>query len=145
MYYNIMIPYIEIPRLIIWGSIAIQPFGLLVLTGCIAGFFVTRYYTGSQGLAQGRFFELASWVLVLGCTIDHDHPGIHSHFILAVKYPDGARHDLGFYEWLFTIGLIVVLLFIRRADFPSGAIIGRRLSRSWNDFALLNRALFIEI
>jgi phosphatidylglycerol:prolipoprotein diacylglycerol transferase len=195
-----MIPYIEIPPLMIWGPIAIQPFGVLVLTGCIVGFLVARRYAGSRGLAQDRFFELAIWVLVLGftlshlvsmllyfpetvrsrpislinlagsmssfggffgggfgaiiylkinklpvleygdaslvglvvgwffgrlgCTIAHDHPGIHSDFFLAVKYPGGARHDLGFYEWLFTIGLIVVLIFIRRAGLPPGAIIG---------------------
>jgi phosphatidylglycerol:prolipoprotein diacylglycerol transferase len=195
-----MIPYIEIPSLMIWGPIAIQPFGVLVLTGCIVGFLVARWYVGSQGLDQGRFFELAIWILVpgfvlshlvsmllyfpetvrahpislinpvgsmssfggflggclgaiiylkiyklpileygeaalvglvvgwffgrLGCTIAHDHPGIKSDFFLAVKFPGGARHDLGFYEWLFTIGLIVILNIIRRAGFPPGAILG---------------------
>lgn len=36
----------------------------------------------------------------LGCTTVHDHPGCPSQFWLAVKFPDGPRHDLGFYEWL---------------------------------------------
>jgi phosphatidylglycerol:prolipoprotein diacylglycerol transferase len=39
----------------------------------------------------------------LGCFLAHDHPGIHSTFMLAVRYPNGARHDLGLYELLFTL------------------------------------------
>jgi phosphatidylglycerol:prolipoprotein diacylglycerol transferase len=39
----------------------------------------------------------------LGCSLVHDHPGIPSTFILAVQYPGGPRHDLGFYEFLFTL------------------------------------------
>jgi len=35
-----MIPYIEIPPLVIANHVAIQPFGLLVVTGCAAGFLV---------------------------------------------------------------------------------------------------------
>jgi phosphatidylglycerol:prolipoprotein diacylglycerol transferase len=70
------------------------------------------------GLFVGWFFGR------LGCTIVHDHPGKRTDFFLAVKFPGGARHDLGFYEWLFTIGLIVILIFIRRAGFPPGTIVG---------------------
>ena len=46
----------------------------------------------------------AAWILGrLGCTFAHDHPGALSDFFLAVQYPRGARHDLGFYEFLFTL------------------------------------------
>jgi phosphatidylglycerol:prolipoprotein diacylglycerol transferase len=38
----------------------------------------------------------------LGCTLVHDHPGRLSDFALAIRFPDGARHDLGFYELLYT-------------------------------------------
>lgn len=34
----------------------------------------------------------------LGCFLIHDHPGTLTHFIGAVQYPGGARHDLGLYE-----------------------------------------------
>lgn len=60
----------------------------------------------------------------LGCTIAHDHPGLHSDFILAVNYPDGPRHDLGFYEWLYTIFLTAVLLWVRSRRPPAGTIVG---------------------
>jgi phosphatidylglycerol:prolipoprotein diacylglycerol transferase len=36
----------------------------------------------------------------MGCTTAHDHPGCPSQFWLAVRFPDGPRHDLGFYEFL---------------------------------------------
>lgn len=47
---------------------------------------------------------IPGWIVGrLGCSLAHDHPGIPSTFILSVQYPDGARHDLGFYEFLFTL------------------------------------------
>lgn len=42
----------------------------------------------------------------LGCTVTHDHPGLRSNFILAVQYPEGGRHDLGWYDFLFTTFII---------------------------------------
>jgi phosphatidylglycerol---prolipoprotein diacylglyceryl transferase len=70
------------------------------------------------GLAVGWIFGR------LGCTTAHDHPGRHSHFFLAVRYPDGARHDLGFYELLFTLVLTVLLFVYARRPRPAGRIIG---------------------
>lgn len=47
---------------------------------------------------------IPGWVFGrLGCFLVHDHPGIPSTFMLAVQYPNGARHDLGLYELLFTL------------------------------------------
>ena len=33
----VMISYIEVPPLRIWGAVSIQPFGLLVVVGCLTG------------------------------------------------------------------------------------------------------------
>ncbi len=47
------------------------------------------------------FAFIHAWFFArLGCTIAHDHPGTPSQFWLAVKFPGGPRHDLGFYEFL---------------------------------------------
>ncbi len=54
-----------------------------------------------QGLILGLIFGR------LGCAVTHDHPGAFTNFFLGVKYPDGVRHDLGFYEFLL---LLVVLM-----------------------------------
>lgn len=70
------------------------------------------------GLLVGWFFGR------LGCTIAHDHPGIRTDIFLAVQFPDGPRHDLGFYEWLLTIALIAVVFPLRKRPLPDGAITG---------------------
>ncbi|MEM0953220.1 MAG: prolipoprotein diacylglyceryl transferase family protein [Pseudomonadota bacterium] len=50
---------------------------------------------------------IVGWIFGrMGCSIVHDHPGRLSDFFLAVQYPGGARHDLGFYEMLFTLLVI---------------------------------------
>lgn len=43
----------------------------------------------------------------LACTLAHDHQGRLSDFPLAVAYPEGARHNLGFYECLYAAIILV--------------------------------------
>ncbi|MCB1163059.1 MAG: prolipoprotein diacylglyceryl transferase [Candidatus Krumholzibacteriia bacterium] len=73
--------------------------------------------TLAAALIAGWFFGR------LGCTVVHDHPGRLSDFFLAVNYPGGARHDLGFDEWLFTIGLNVTVFLMLRRDPPPGSVL----------------------
>jgi phosphatidylglycerol:prolipoprotein diacylglycerol transferase len=65
---------------------------------------------------------VAAWVFGrLGCTTAHDHPGIRSDFFLAVQFPGGSRHDLGFYEFLFTVLVLYpVTRFLGRKPRPDG-------------------------
>ncbi|MES1206443.1 MAG: prolipoprotein diacylglyceryl transferase [Pseudomonadota bacterium] len=70
------------------------------------------------GLAVGWIFGR------LGCTTAHDHPGRHADYFLAVRYPDGPRHDLGLYELLFTIVLTLILFRYARQPRPEGRLIG---------------------
>jgi len=70
------------------------------------------------GLAVGWIFGR------MGCTTAHDHPGRHTTFFLAVRYPEGARHDLGFYELLFTLVMTGILFRYARRPRPAGRIIG---------------------
>jgi len=62
----------------------------------------------------------------LGCFLIHDHPGTLSHFMLAVRFPDGARHDLGLYESIlgFALFIVFILLFKRLAKIRWGLIAG---------------------
>ncbi len=59
-----------------------------------------------------------------GCYTAHDHPGFLTDFPLAVDYPGGARHDLGFYELVFTFVMFVVFEIVRRKykSAPGGRI-----------------------
>ncbi len=50
----------------------------------------------------------------LGCFTVHDHPGVHTGFFLAVRFPDGPRHDLGLYEAILLLALGAVLWTLHR-------------------------------
>jgi len=56
----------------------------------------------------------------LGCTLAHDHPGIASQSLLAVRYPDGGRFDLGLLELLITLPLAALLISLWRKPRPLG-------------------------
>ncbi len=93
--------------------------------GLLGLFIFTRIY--HQSFA--RYTDIVSlglltgWIFGrLGCYISHDHPGMRSDFFLAVAYPDGPRHDLGFYELIFTVVLYIAFEVIRKRPPPPGHI-----------------------
>lgn len=49
----------------------------------------------------------------IGCFLIHDHPGTLSHSLFAVKFPDGARFDLGLFDSIlaFFIFFVSILSF----------------------------------
>ncbi len=60
----------------------------------------------------------------LGCTLVHDHVGSLSRFPLAVQFPDGPRHDLGLYELLYTLlVLLPAVLVLNRRPRAAGTTI----------------------
>lgn len=73
-----------------------------------------------QALVVGWIFGRA------GCTVAFDHPGSISDFFLAEEYVPGiARHNLGFYEMLFTLFVLLpVQLLLWRRNPPKGLIMG---------------------
>ena len=50
----------------------------------------------------------------VGCFTAHDHKGKLSEFFLAVDFPGGARHDLGLYEAIFTLCLLILFMYLDR-------------------------------
>lgn len=71
-----------------------------------------------QGLVVGWVFGR------LGCTLVHDHVGARSDFALAIQFPDGPRHDLGLYELVFTVSVLLPALWVlNRRPRPPGAAI----------------------
>ncbi|MBM3267737.1 MAG: prolipoprotein diacylglyceryl transferase [Candidatus Sericytochromatia bacterium] len=73
---------------------------------------------------------LQGWVLGwvfgrLGCTLAFDHPGAPTTAFLAFRYLDGQlRHNLGFYEFLYTLAIMLpatLLLHRARPQAPGGA------------------------
>jgi phosphatidylglycerol---prolipoprotein diacylglyceryl transferase len=59
----------------------------------------------------------------VGCFTVHDHPGVRSHFFLAVNMPGGPRHDLGLDEAIVLFALGALLWALHRR----GALRGRLL------------------
>lgn len=68
---------------------------------------------------------VVGWVFGrLGCTLVHDHVGRPSEFLLAVRFPGGPRHDLGLYEFLYTVGVLVpaIVVLNRRPRAPGTTV-----------------------
>lgn len=63
-----------------------------------------------------------------GCSVAHDHPGALSDAWFAVQYPMGrgfiGRYDLGLYELVFTLVLLVAFLILWRRPRPYGFFLG---------------------
>ena len=68
-------------------------------------------------------FVFAWFIGRLGCASAHDHPGRHTDFFLAVRYPDGPRHDLGLEEALLTLPLCIALAIAFRTPRRPGVYI----------------------
>jgi phosphatidylglycerol:prolipoprotein diacylglycerol transferase len=77
-------------------------------------------YADSLALGMAPGWAIAR----LGCFAIHDHPGTLTDFPLAVRFPGGARHDLGLYEALALGAIAGVLWLLRRR----GAMRGRLLA-----------------
>lgn len=77
-----------------------------------------QFWDYSEALVYGFTF---AWIFGrLGCTCAHDHPGLATDFFLAVDYPassgfpPGPRHDLGFYELLWALGMSLTFFLMRK-------------------------------
>jgi phosphatidylglycerol:prolipoprotein diacylglycerol transferase len=92
--------------------------------GAFVGAFAWRFHYKTRLLPYADIvassFPLSMALGRLGCAVAHDHPGLRSEFWLAVRYPDGGRHDLGFYEFLVMTVLAVAFLVLRRTPRPWG-------------------------
>ena len=53
----------------------------------------------------------------------HDHPGVRTSFPLAVLFPDGPRHDLGFYDALLLAAITLLLYGQRRRGALRGSLL----------------------
>jgi len=66
-----VIPYLHIPTLHLFGVVPIQPFGLLVATGVLVGYFLARRRAAATGLDVQTFSDAATWIVVGGFILAH--------------------------------------------------------------------------
>jgi phosphatidylglycerol---prolipoprotein diacylglyceryl transferase len=90
--------------------------GLSSTGGVLGGVLAAAIFFRARRIPFSRYsdvFALAvapGWAVArLGCFSVHDHPGRLTSFALAVAFPDGARHDLGFYDALVLFALTGLL------------------------------------
>lgn len=103
--------------LFIWQNIS--SFGGFLGAVLVAIWFVRSQRKGAEGW---RYLDLIAWSFPpawllgrLGCTVAYDHPGLETTFFLGQRYSDNlVRHNLGFYEALCIIPIIVVFQWVAR-------------------------------
>ncbi|MDB4969592.1 MAG: Prolipoprotein diacylglyceryl transferase [Myxococcales bacterium] len=96
-------------------------------TGALIGLFIwcRRHHERVMPYADSLAYGLATgWMFGrLGCFTAHDHPGSHTSFFLAVRYPDGPRHDLGLYEAIWAACISLWFAWLRRKKRPLGTYV----------------------
>jgi len=107
----------------VWGELS-STGGML---GGLAGLFWIARRRGLSGVQLARFFDLVMFALPftlavgrLGCALQHDHLGIPSTSVFAVRFPDappwnGPRFDLGLLETLLCVAIGLAFLALERA------------------------------
>jgi len=105
--------------------------GLSSFCGFLGAAIAFIYYTRREKIPATTYADSVALGLAVGwifgrtgCFTAHDHPGRHTSFFLAVRYPDGPRHDLGLDELLFTIVITVILFRYASKPRVPGRIIG---------------------
>ncbi len=95
--------------------------------GGVAAAFVFRHRKHVSIMVMGDLFCFAfpfAWFFGrMGCFTVHDHPGLVSHFFLAVDNYNGEglpRHDLGFYEVLWSAAAVGLVLWLGKSPRPRG-------------------------
>ncbi len=113
--------------LFIWESIS--SFGGFLGATLVAIWFVRHQ---SERVLAWRYLDLIAWAFPAawclgrtGCAVAFDHPGYATTFFLAQRYSDGVvRHNLGLYEALCTLPLVIAFLLLGRKPRLPGFFVG---------------------
>jgi phosphatidylglycerol---prolipoprotein diacylglyceryl transferase len=96
--------------------------GISSFGGFIGGFAAMSIYLRRKNLSFFKYADavmfgmVPAWIIGrMGCTIAFDHPGLKTSFFLGMADGLGViRHNLGFYEMLFTAVLAVILYALKK-------------------------------
>ena len=82
------LPYFDVPNIHIYGSLDIQPFGMLVATGVLVGAELCRRYSLRFGIDDDDLRKLTGWVVVSGFI------GAHVFDVLAYQREEVSDNPL---------------------------------------------------
>jgi phosphatidylglycerol:prolipoprotein diacylglycerol transferase len=97
-----------------------------ILGGVLGGLFFMRRrrWSGGEMLLHLDLVAFAfpfGWTVArAGCSLAHDHPGIHTASWLAVRFPDGPRYDLGLFDFFLSLLIAGLFLLLDRHRRPAG-------------------------
>ena len=104
--------------------------GLSSTGGVLGGLAAGALFFRRRRLSFARYGDVIAlsvapgWAVArLGCFAVHDHPGVRTSFPLAVVFPDGPRHDLGFSDALLLAAITIVLYALRRRGALGGSLL----------------------
>lgn len=107
----------------LWGTMSSYG-GLL---GGVAGAFWAMRRRKLPAAQMFAFIDLVAfsfafaWIFGrLGCALAHDHIGVETGSVLAVRFPSGPRYDLGLLEFLYTLFIAALFLWLDRKPRPTG-------------------------
>jgi phosphatidylglycerol---prolipoprotein diacylglyceryl transferase len=111
------------------GRLGIAAAGVLGggLIGFIAYFRVRAFSTVETARAVDCAAFSLPFALALGrfgCALAHDHRGAYTSSLLAVRFPEGARYDLGLIEFWFMAALSCAFLYLARRERGEGFFAG---------------------
>jgi phosphatidylglycerol:prolipoprotein diacylglycerol transferase len=85
------------------------------------------FHRASSELPRWKYVDAAAYAFPFawifgrtGCFLAYDHPGLPTDFFLGQRYSDGVvRHNLGLYEDIYTVPIVIAFLALgRRPRFP---------------------------
>jgi phosphatidylglycerol:prolipoprotein diacylglycerol transferase len=101
------------------------------LGGGLLGGVIWCISRGATGAVTLRRMDIIAYTLPLswmigrlGCALVHDHKGLWTRSPLAVRFPEGARYDLGLIEFLFLICLAAIFRLLDRREREAGFFFG---------------------
>lgn len=107
----------------IWEGLSSMGGLLGGVLAAIVWFRVKRIRLGDYGDAFALGIAPGWGVARIGCFTVHDHPGVRTDFFLAVRFPDGPRHDLGLYEAIVLLAIGAALWALHRRGALRGALL----------------------
>src|SRR3990167_8801108 len=99
-----VIPYLQIPSIPIFDTIAIHPFGVLVATGILVGARLTIRRGSQLGLGEEMVKNMIFWSLLTGFLLSHffdvliyqDHPSVMAKLKALIDPRSGLSSMFGF-------------------------------------------------